>query len=146
MVRSLSDKNGPLEKYPWTKRALIKDLALGDGKHEELAKKYGVTRESIGRFKKKHAFDIAEAINDAEEEFAGILISQKAVRLGVYQQQLEIALDNGDGHLIARLLRQAAEEMGHLPSRVQVTGSVGFQTSYVITGEDGKPIDMENLK
>jgi len=146
MVRANNGRHTPLERFPWIKRALIKELALGTATHTALAEKFGVHKDSITAFRKRHAYDIAEAINDAEDEFTGILVAQKAVRLSVYQDQIEQALEHGNGTLVARLLRQVAEEMGHLPSRVQVSGSVGFQTSYVITAEDGTPIDLSQLK
>ena len=140
-----SNRSSPLEGFPWVRRQLILDLALDTQTHEKLAEKYGVSRYSITSFKKRHAVDIDTARVEAEEEFAGILITKKENRLAVYQDQIEQAIHRGDHKLIARLLRQVAEEMGHLPSRVQLTGSVGFQTSYIITDEAGQPIDMKLL-
>jgi hypothetical protein len=139
-------KRHTLEGRAWTRRALIRDLALAEQTHEHLAVKYAVSRESISRFKKRHLAEIEDVIARADEEFAGILISVKANRLDLYQKMICEAEDTKDYKLAARLLRQVAEEMGHLPSRMQISGAVDVHTSYTITGADGVPIDPAKLR
>lgn len=146
MSRGRNGQRQPLEGRAWTRRALMRDLALGKETQEQLADKYGCGRYSIIDFKKRHAAEIAEIVRRTEDEFAGIAITDKANRLAMYQEQVEKAEDRGDWKLVARLLRQVAEEMGHLPSRMQITGAIDVHTSYTIQGEDGTPVDLEALR
>ena len=139
-------ENYTLEGRAWTRRKLMRELALGTKTHAELAKEYGATREAVSRFKGRHLREISEIIDRSTDEFAGIAITEKANRLAMYQDQVEQAEDRGDWKLVARLLRQVAEEMGHLPSRMQISGAVDVHTSYTVTGAGGEPIDMNNLR
>ncbi len=146
MVRANNGQRDPLE-LPWNRHALCRMLAEGRMPQAEMATRMGVTPGAITQFKQRHAEKIAAIAADVENEFAGIAIAQKQNRLAVYEQELAKAIEAGaDKHIVARLLRQIAEEMGHLPSRVQLSGQVGIQTTYTITGEDGIPVDPEALK
>lgn len=160
MVRSRGGQRDPLESRPWVRHALQRELATGNQTQSALARKYGVSPSSITEFKQRHAEKIEAIRADAENEFAGLLIAEKANRLAVYERLLEHAMgatdsDQGDdegeappvdGKLAARVLRQIAEEMGHLPTRMQVSGELGTTTRYVISDADGNPIDIDKLK
>jgi hypothetical protein len=134
-----------LEGKPWT-LDVMKALALTTKTHEQLAEEYGCTRECISRFRKRHEQQIADIRARATEEFAGILISQKANRLAMYESAILAAVDEGDRKSIIRILRNVAEEMGHLPSRMQISGAVDVHTSYSMLDGDGNPIDMSKLR
>jgi hypothetical protein len=144
-MRAANGQRDPLEK-PWNRHALIRMLAEGKITQAEMATRMGVTPPSVTAFKQRHADAIAAVRADIENEFAGIQIAQKSNRLAAYEELLDRAAGGKDRHLEARVLRQIAEEMGHLPSRMQLSGTVGIQTTYTVTGEDGSPIDTEALK
>ncbi len=123
-----------------------------------IAEKYGVTPGAITQFADRYADEIAAVRADMDNEFAGILIAQKATRLAMYEEIAERALeptpkiDNKgnqvvdratgelvyefDGRLAAQVAKQAAEEMGQLPTRVQVTGDMNTTTKYIVEGVD----------
>lgn len=146
MVRALNGQRNPLE-LAWNRHALMRLLAEGKMTQAQMAVRMGVSESAVTLFKQRHADAIAAIAADVENEFAGIAIAQKSNRLAVYEEELAKAQRaGGDKHIVARLLRQIAEEMGHLPSRVQLSGQVGIQTTYTITGEDGTPVDPEALK
>ena len=157
----------PKLELPWTRRQLVVDLALSGKTQEVLAGKYGVTQGAISQFRAKHATEIQAVRDDAENEFAGIAIAEKAVRLASYADVLETALKpvpktNGKGEIVYGLedengvrhpimeidagaalkaLRNVAEELGHLPNRVTLGGEVGVRTDYTING-----VEPGNLK
>lgn len=135
MTRSIQGERQPLGR-PWTRRALMRDLALGDVTQAALAERYGVSPAAVTYFKQRFAAEIEDIRGDAEGEYAGVLIARKINRLQMYQEAIERAEDSGDDKLLARLLRQVAEECGHLPSRIQVSGQLDTQTRYVIDGVD----------
>ena len=123
----------------------MQDLALGTETQTVLAAKYGVSSASITAFKQRHAEEIADIVANSEAEFSGILLAKKENRLAMYQTMVEKAEDDDDHKLAARLLRQMAEELGHLPTRLQVSGQLDTQTRYIIEGPDG-PIDPELMR
>jgi hypothetical protein len=156
----------PLE-VPWTRRKLVVDLALSGMTQTALAGKYGVTQPAISDFLGRHRTEVDAVRADSENEFAGIAIAEKAIRLATYLDVLDTALkpvpkvnakgeimmglpdENGERHPIMeidagvaqKILRNVAEELGHLPNRVTLGGEVGVTTNYKIDG-----VDPENLK
>lgn len=144
MVRSLGGERDPLS-LPWNAHALKRLLAEGKETQTEMARRMAVSPSAVTRFKERHAEAIEAMRADIENEFAGIALAQKQNRLSTYEELLERARSGKDRHLEARILRQMAEEMGHLPSRVQLSGTVGVQTTYTVTGADGAPIDTGDL-
>lgn len=138
-------RSQPLEGKPLVRLKLIRDLALSGKTHEVLSGEYGVTREAITRFKARNADQIAACLEQAGSEFAGILISDKATRLSVYEDLLSTAVEKGDRQAAVRILRNVAEELGHLPSRMQISGAVDVHTTYSVTGPDGAAVDMGGL-
>lgn len=154
------------------KRAqVIRDLALSGLSQTALAEKYGVTPSAISQFASKHREQIADVRADSENEYAGILIAQKARRLAAYEELYETALtpqpkvspsgkivkdqmldpDTGqwvdamvtevDVRAAAQVLKQAAEEMGQLPTRLQIQGDMQTTTTYRIEG--ASPDDLK---
>lgn len=140
---------------------LIRELALGSQTQSQLAEKYDVTPAAITYFKQRNA-DAIEAIRkDSNDEFAGILIVQKAHRLGLLEQLIQKALepqpkvsasgrvayvekDDGSTEMVeeialdsaARMIKQVAEELGQLPNRLTLSGDVNVHTSYRVEGVD----------
>lgn len=133
MVRARNGERAPLER-PWTRRALIRELATLTGTQASLAEKYGVGPPSITEFKQRHAHEIEQVRAEADNEFAGLLLAQKEARIASYQDLLEEAFDEHDRAAAIRILRNIAEEMGHLPSRVTLAGELGITTRYTIDG------------
>jgi len=155
-----------LEK-PWTRRQLIVELATSGKTQAKLAEEYGVVESSISEFKTRHRQTIEQVRADQENEFAGIAIAEKATRLATYLDVLDTALkpvpkvnakgeimyglpdENGERHPIMeidagvaqKILRNVAEELGHLPNRVTLGGEVGVTTNYKING-----VEPENLR
>lgn len=155
-----------LEK-PWTRRQLIVELATSGKTQEKLAEEYGVTQQAVSQFAAKHRQTIEQVRADQENEFAGIAIAEKATRLATYLDVLDTALkpvpkvnakgeimyglpdENGERHPIMeidagvaqKILRNVAEELGHLPNRVTLGGEVGVTTNYKING-----VEPENLR
>jgi len=150
MPRPDSGKLGGL-----VRRKLIRELALKmpDVTYTEIAKRYNVTQAAISQFAKKHADEIAAVAKDADDQFAGLLIADKAHRLALLQEIVEkagvpapkvtnagrVAYDD-EGNMITEIdvraqmqaLKQAAEELGQLPTRVQLTGTMDTTTTYRI--------------
>jgi len=145
------------------RNGLIRALALEDVTQASLAVRYGVTEGAITQFKQREAEAINALRADADNEFAGILIAQKAERLRALEELFEVARtptpkvapngriiretvedDTGettevivhevDVRAAAQVLKQAAEEMGQLPTRLQVSGDMNTTTTYRIEG------------
>jgi hypothetical protein len=144
-------------------RALARDLALTKLTQEALAEKYGVTQGAISQFKTRRAEEIAAIAADADDQYAGMWIAQKADRLAELERLHAIALtptpkvfgkdadqvrdpETGeaiyevDGRLAAQVMKQAAEEMGQLPTRLQVSGDMSIKTNYTVEGVDPKDL------
>lgn len=158
---------GKLEK-PWVRRQLIVALAHGGKTQTQLAELHGVTQPSVSEFAARHRAEIEQVRQDSENEFAGIAIADKQNRLTTYLDMLETALKpvpktNGKGEIVyglpdesgerhpimeidagvaQKILRNVAEELGHLPNRVTLGGEVGVtHTNYTVNG-----VEPENLR
>lgn len=143
MTRAQNGQRDPLER-PWVRRALQEDLAKSGKTQAELARKYGVSGAAITKFKQRHAPTIQAIVDNAADEFAGILLAKKVSRIEALAQQvedLEQSTDPKDRRLYQAALRGIAEELGHLPGRVTLSGDVNTTTKYVIDG-----MDPEDLK
>lgn len=142
------------------RRKLVREIALGELNYAALAEKYEVNPSAISYFAKRHADEIKAVREKADDEFAGLLITQKGFRLGALQDLLERALtevpkvapsgrvvyvtdpETGQetmvkeiaGELAAKVLKQAAEEMGQLPTRLQLSGRMEVATTYAVDG------------
>lgn len=135
-------------EHPWTRRAVIRDLALSGETQNEIGRRYGVASSTISAFAKKHAVEIEQVRAAAEDEFAGILLADKANRIRTYEALLEAAIsydrsgniEGVDMKSAVRILRNIAEELGHLPARLQISGEMGVTTNYKINGVDVKDL------
>lgn len=148
----------PLE-HPLTRRLLQTDLAHSGLSQSKLGEKYGVTQQSISDFAKRHAATIQQIRDDAANEFAGLAIASKAARLEVYRELIDACMQpvpkvagkdadfvrDEDGNVVyeidasvaGKLLRNVAEELGHLPNRVTLSGGLDVtHTNYTINGVD----------
>jgi hypothetical protein len=161
--RGLGRPRVPLLEHPLTRRILQEELAHGGKSQGELAEKYGVVQSSISEFAARHAATIQTIRDNAADEFAGLAIAKKQARLEVYRELLDKAMTpvpkmaggtvvvdpndpdtfvyEIDAGVAAKILRNVAEELGHLPNRVTLGGEVGVTTNYVING-----VDPGNLK
>lgn len=152
------------------RRQVIRLLAAEEITRSEIARRYDVSPAAITQFADKHAEEIKAVRANMDDEFAGILIAQKASRLAAYGELYEIATtptpkisangktvevfevdeETGEGkssmvmevdvRAAATVLKQAAEEMGQLPTRLQVSGDMQTTTTYRIEGVD--PSDL----
>lgn len=149
----------------WQRQALVHDLALNEKTQAQLARQYGISRAAVCEFNKRHQATILEVRADLDNEFAGLWISEKKRRVAELQGQADMLRElieeernrasqlgftaEGDSIFsgpdlenIARLsrrleatLRNAAEELGQLPSRVAMV--LGDEKgSYTINGVD----------
>lgn len=126
-------RRGPLESAA-VRHRLMRELALSGKPQTELAQKYGVTQSAISQFATKHAVTIQEMREDSENELAGILYVQKGERLRKYAELLESGECSPD--TAARLMRNVAEELGHLPNRLNVQAEQTVRVEHVVTGVD----------
>lgn len=136
---------------------LINDLAAGELSQEKLAEKYRVSTQTISDFKKKFAYEIevrGQQLRDRiADTAAGLWIASKQNRLASYQEQadiLEEAIIKADGlgkapavglmRQLASTLKNVAEEMGDIPSRVQINNAVAETVNYTLEGVDPEKI------
>lgn len=138
-----------------TRWQVIRDLAAGMSL-SETAEKYGVHRDSIINFKRAHMPDIEDLRKQVANESNGLWIASQFNRLAEYQQAFEdvdtavAQIIEFGGNLGAAemafikekrgILRQAAEELGQLPSRNQVNVQ-GASVTYSFPG-----VNADDLK
>ncbi len=152
----------PILEHPLTRRIVQEMLAHGGHTQQEIGDKYGVTQQSVSEFAARHRETIQQIRDNAADEFAGLAIARKAARLEAYQELLDACMQpvpkvagkdadfvrDEEGNVVyeidagvaGRLLRNVAEELGHLPNRVTVGGELAV-TNYTING-----VDPGNLK
>ena len=153
---------GKLE-LPWVRRAIMIQLATGNKSQSAIAREFGCSQTAISYFNDRHRDEI-EAIRESSlDEFTGIAIAQKAARLQAYEEILKKCMTPTpkmagkeyvhdpknpgevvyeiDANAAVKVLRQVAEELGHLPSRIVLAGGVDVRTNYTLNG-----VDPENLK
>lgn len=154
----------PKLELPYVRRAVMIELATGRKTQTQIAGEYGVTQPSVSTFNSRHADEIQAIRDNALDEMTGIAIARKAARLEAYEEILRAALvptpetagkdgdyvrdpETGqpimkiDAGVAAKILRNVAEELGHLPSRVVITGGLEVRTNYTLNG-----VNPENLK
>jgi hypothetical protein len=127
----------PLEKG-WARAKLIRELALQEQPQTELAEYYGVAQSTIATFKKRHWVEIERIRNNLADEYADLWIAQKRNRLAELQAAAEKLAGKPDARsaeVLAKLLKDAAEELGDLPTRTQVNVNTANVT-YEIVGVD----------
>jgi hypothetical protein len=144
------------------RRKVVRLLAAAEISRSEIARRFDVTPGAITLFADRYAEEIRAVAEKMDDEFAGIAIADKVARLGMYQEIAERALtptpkitnkgtvavhvntETGevetiyefDGRLAAQVGKQAAEEMGQLVQRSQVSGDLNTTTTYRIAGVD----------
>jgi len=125
------------------KAELVHDLAMGEETKSALAKRYDVSVSAITQFGKRNASLIEKRTNDIMNDYADSLwLARKYDRLSVLQDEVEdlltLNISPRRAETIARLLRDAAEELGDIPNNSNV--SVNANTTYEIIG-----INTDNL-
>jgi hypothetical protein len=144
-----SDADGDTRRvrYPlengWAKAKLIRELAIAEKPQTQLAEEYGVGQSAIAMFKKRHMTEIEVARDNLADEFADLWIASKRNRLAEYQKAAEKLAEKPDARsaeVLAKLLKDVAEELGDLPTRpgVQINQA---NVTYQIEG-----VDLDNLK
>jgi hypothetical protein len=129
---------------PWDRRQLCRELAAGDVKRADLARRYGVSAAYITKFAKQHAAEIDDIRASLDNEFAGLWIASKAARIAAYQADLELSEDHAKygshyEHIRTRtqILKAVAEELGQLPPRQTV---MVVPVVHVVEGVDLKDL------
>lgn len=139
---------------------VMRALALGEESQSQIAERYGVSQPAIAQFKARYAVEIQEIRENMADQFAGLWITKKHNRLAMYEEIAAQALKPTpkvtpagkvvrdvdpitgnaetvmeiDGRLAAQVAKQAAEEMGQLPTRLQVSGEMNTTTTYRVEG------------
>ena len=147
-------------------RSLARDLALGELNQTALAEKYDVSPAAITQFKQRNAETIAAIAAHADDEYAGMWITRKVARLAELERIFDKAMtptpkispkgstvshydpETGESHTIMEIdgraamqaLKQAAEELGQLATRVQLAGGLDVRTNYTVEGVDPKDL------
>ena len=132
----------PLERG-WVKHKLIREIAEGKKTNVTLAVEYGTTPTSISNFKRRHATLVEQAKQDLADKFADLWIADKRNRLAELQADVDNMGDDPDPDLLKikhAAMKQAAEELGQLPSRMGVSVQAAT-VSFQIEG-----VDLETLR
>lgn len=120
----------------YRKLSLIKELALGNKTQKQLADEYGNTEQAISQFKIRNADAIQAVVDATDDEFAGLWIADQVNRIAEYQSLVEFLddliypttkLDTASVNAVlrkAQILRNVAEERGHLTQKTEATGDV----------------------
>ena len=112
---------------PGDRRQLCRDLATREQTPAAIARKYGITRQSVRVFAKRHATEIDAIAARLDDDFAGLWIADKGQRISAAQDDYELSLAGEYAghyeHIRTRTqIRSAvAEELGQLPPRATVT-------------------------
>lgn len=123
---------GHLERG-WVKHRLIRDFALGEKTGKDLAGIYGVSENSISKFKMKHSMEIEEVRNNLADEYAGVWVAEKLHRIQEYQaaaEKMASGTSPRNAEVLVTILKAVAEELGQLPARAAVqvnTQNVTYQ-------------------
>lgn len=153
--------SGSVATRPWkpagwldrgaTRLQLIRQIALGNKSLAQLCHEYDVGNGTVEAFAKRHAAEIQAVVDESAAEFTALWIAEKRNRLAEYQQDIEDINESllsddvkqSEKTQLFRVkhaaLRQVAEELGHLPGRVQIRFE-GPRVTYQIVG-----VDMDKL-
>ena len=130
-------------------------LAVGKLAKARLAEIYDVSIATITKFEKKYSFrieDIKEEIaKNLEDDFIGLWVANKVHRVASYQADIEFLegylsddAEVDDAVKVIKTkhgaLRSVAEELGQLPTRVQVDLSGQTKVNYCIEGINPKDV------
>lgn len=146
-----------LQATPEIVAEVVDALALGVTTPAQLSKQYGVTREAVYDFRKRHDAAIRARraeLGTAFAEATGLWIADREARMQELQtaaQRIIGLLENADAadadksmvpeltRTLAGLLHEAAEQLGQLPQRLQV--QVNQVINYTVHG-----VDMSKLQ
>jgi len=129
----------------YRKLQLINELALGNKSQKQLAEEFGHTEAAISAFRKREAAAIQKVIDEKENEFAGLWIADQVNRIAEYEslheylQELVYSTDKLDTASVnavlrmAQILRNVAEERGHLTQKTEASGDVRIEVVGVDT-------------
>src|SRR5687767_2730614 len=67
----------------------IREIAEGKETLTVLARRYGVTQQSLSAFKKKHAEEIKRVQDNLHDQFSHLWAADKSKRIAAYQQDIE---------------------------------------------------------
>ena len=111
----------------WRYMELWTELADGTVKQAALGRKYGVSRQAVSQFAKRHRGRIEEIRAKLGQEFAGLWIADKRRRIEALQADYEASAANefySDHYEQVRvrmqILRAVAEELGEIPTKSTV--------------------------
>lgn len=103
---------------------MCRDLALGERTQTDLAAEYGVSKQAISKFAKRHQRRIDEIKAHLDDEWTGLWIADQRKRIEAYQGDYELVAASGfHEHVKSRtaILKAVAEELGQLPGRTTVS-------------------------
>lgn len=122
----LDETGAPVKRnrYPltqgWVKHRLINELAIAAKPQTQLATEYGVSEGAISMFKRREMTAIERKRENLADEYSDLWIASKRNRLAELQQAAEkLAINPSarDAEVLARLLKDAAEELGDIPNK-----------------------------
>jgi hypothetical protein len=125
----------------FTKATLITELALAEKTQNQLAEEYGVSKAAISMFKTRNLTAIERKRENLADEYCDLWIASKRNRLAELQAAAEKLAERPDARsaeVLAKLLKDAAEELGDLPTRpgVQINqASVTYRIEGVELGD-----------
>lgn len=125
-------------EVPWNRAKLITQLATEEKSQQTLAEEYGVSRSAIAMFKQRHLTTIEAKRENLAAEFDDLWIANKHTRLATLQEVAERLAERPDARsaeVLAKLLKDAAEELGDLPTRSAVQINTA-NVEYHIVGVD----------
>jgi hypothetical protein len=129
---------------------LIRDLALGELTHEQLAEKYSRAQQSITNFSHLNRDEVRRAKQVQSDEYQGLGYAEKWERLAFREQLLldinerlqdpELSHTQRNRYSVTadKLLHSIAEERGQLPTRAQLEVAM---TGNPFAGFDAVAID-----
>jgi predicted transcriptional regulator len=129
--------HGPLTRG-WVKQKLCRELAVGEKTQVQLAEEYGVSQPRISQFLKEHSTRVNEIRENLADEFAGMWIADKRARLAELEEMADRigpSRDPNKMRLVKELLKQAAEELGQIPTKANVTIDQ-HRITYAVEGVD----------
>lgn len=122
------------EKYD-----LKRELAEGKLTQQELADRYGVTKQAISQFAQRHSREIEEIRADWENVLAGMWVAKKEKRLAALMEMADAFEEDATdkrapkaARIRQQILRQIAEELGALKIVVDTTAHI----QYTLDGVD----------
>jgi predicted transcriptional regulator len=128
----------------WRKMEVCRWLAEKKYTQTQIAEMCEVTPDAVSKFAKRNASIIEEIRNNLEDEMAGMWVAKKKNRIAYLMRQVELVenvLDAGvevDPSMLRAgqaAIKQIAEELGQLPSRLTVV-QAPQEVRYIVEGVD----------